>query len=1119
MNMKAVSRLLAGLTVLLPLHARAGEIQLVSRAHPAVLSETPGGRTWLPDSFSRIASRDGRFVAFLSFATNLVLGVEDTNGSADLFLRDRETQTTVLVSHAAGFPLRAADASVFAPSSVVVSANGRFVAYSSDAPNLAGGQTRGATDIFLFDRVTSTTTLVTHAAAPPTGVAIYSSFARALSDDGRYLVFMSNATLIPGQVTAFGVSGLFLFDRLSGAIVLVSHPFGSPATGVAADATAGSLSEDGQRLVFTSDAPSLVPGQVGSGNQVFLYEAQNDHLTLLSHGPVSPSSAANGVSQDARISGDGTQVSFSSSARDLVPGFTSGEPLRWNLNVYLYSIASNSSRLVSHAASSPQVGGEEASNSAEVSRDGRIVTFLSGASNLAGFVGVNAYVWNGVNGEVSLVSRSPSGQGAGAGAISLSSDGYWILFSSYGLLVPGQVNLDPSPLLSTFLMDLRSGHITLAAHPASSPLMSRGARATLSGDGQTVVLESSAVDLVEALDFNAREDIFAYDVPSGTTSLVSRVAQPSRSAMGDSGAASDPIRPLMSRDGRYVAFAGNALNLFPGEIGQADRIWDLFQADRFTGKIGLVTHAVGDALRAMGSRPAAVSISTDGRYIVYASEALLAPGATSNYPTHCYIWDRTTGANALIADDCGYEGVAQTPDGRFLAYASGSQIYLLDRAAGLTQLVSRQAGQSGTAGNGISSAPTISYDGRWTAFYTTATDLVTPGTAGTQVFLFDALGGTNTLVSHIANNPAQGGNAFSYREALAADGSGIAYVSSATDLVPGQVDQQATDDVFLYDCSTGLNRLVSHSASSLVTATGVTGYDIVRPAASENGRFVAFNSFASNLVPGQSDTNPPSPDDFLYDRTTEANVLVSHSWISQTACVGADPVAGLSSDGSKVLFTSPAGNVVAGQVNRGPSSPVNAFLFEAPTGGVSLLSGMGGSPVLTGNGRSFGLSLTPDASVALLSSDASDLVPDDFNWSSDVFVNVTAIPPAAGGRSFHTVSPCRLADTRLTPGDWGGPAVSAGFDRSFVGVGRCGIPVTAVALSLNVTVTGPTAPGDLRLFAGGAAPLASIINFTAGQTRANSAVAYLGRSGELTVRNDQPYGQVHVILDVNGYLE
>jgi hypothetical protein len=130
----------------------------------------------------------------------------------------------------------------------------------------------------------------------------------------------------------------------------------------------------------------------------------------------------------------------------------------------------------------------------------------------------------------------------------------------------------------------------------------------------------------------------------------------------------------------------------------------------------------------------------------------------------------------------------------------------------------------------------------------------------------------------------------------------------------------------------------------------------------------------------------------------------------------------------------------------------------------------------------------------------------------------TGTPPAA--TSLYTLTPCRAADTRLADGDFGGPALAARSERTFTLAGRCGIPTSARALSLNLTATGATAPGNLALFPGGSPPPStSTLNYVAGATRANNAVVALGAGAALRVRCNQATGSVHAILDVNGYFE
>lgn len=128
--------------------------------------------------------------------------------------------------------------------------------------------------------------------------------------------------------------------------------------------------------------------------------------------------------------------------------------------------------------------------------------------------------------------------------------------------------------------------------------------------------------------------------------------------------------------------------------------------------------------------------------------------------------------------------------------------------------------------------------------------------------------------------------------------------------------------------------------------------------------------------------------------------------------------------------------------------------------------------------------------------------------------------PGVVAQRFFTVAPCRLVDTRLPPGPLGGPPLAAMTTRSFPLTTACGLPPTARSVSLNVTVTGSSSFGDLRVYPTGAAgSTSSTINWRTGQTRANNAIVGLGTNGSVTVWCVMPTGGTHVILDVNGYFE
>lgn len=124
------------------------------------------------------------------------------------------------------------------------------------------------------------------------------------------------------------------------------------------------------------------------------------------------------------------------------------------------------------------------------------------------------------------------------------------------------------------------------------------------------------------------------------------------------------------------------------------------------------------------------------------------------------------------------------------------------------------------------------------------------------------------------------------------------------------------------------------------------------------------------------------------------------------------------------------------------------------------------------------------------------------------------------GARFYTLTPCRIADTRLPNGPQGGPSLIAGASRNFGVGGICGVSPTAKSVAVNVTVVNATAIGNLTLYpAGTSPPLASTLNYRASTARANNAVVPLGTSGAISVLCSMPSGTADFILDVTGYFE
>jgi uncharacterized repeat protein (TIGR01451 family) len=179
----------------------------------------------------------------------------------------------------------------------------------------------------------------------------------------------------------------------------------------------------------------------------------------------------------------------------------------------------------------------------------------------------------------------------------------------------------------------------------------------------------------------------------------------------------------------------------------------------------------------------------------------------------------------------------------------------------------------------------------------------------------------------------------------------------------------------------------------------------------------------------------------------------------------------------------------------------------------SLGSGLSSAITIVANAPATSGTITNTATVAATQPD-----PDTTNNTASA--STTVQEPLL---SFYTLAPCRVADTRQTPdGPLAGPALAAGDVRVFpVTTSPCGIPPSARAISVNVTVTGPSAQGHLRLFpAGPTTPSVSTINYVAGGTRANNAIVPLNDAGELGVYCAQAGGTTtHFILDVNGYFQ
>ena len=368
---------------------------------------------------------------------------------------------------------------------------------------------------------------------------------------------------------------------------------------------------------------------------------------------------------------------------------------------------------------------------------------------------------------------------------------------------------------------------------------------SISGDGSLVAFVSSSTNFVTGVNGT---QIYVHNRQTNQIEVISRDSD--ATVVNAGGAASSD--PAISADGRFVAFVSQSTNLVTG-VTTAPQV---YLRDRQTGQTTLISKS-SSGVTSNGGVNSSPAISSDGRYIAFVSVATNLGVAGGNQ--QIYLHDRVTGITSLISKDNNAvpgDGTSATPainaDGRYIAFASVStnlgtaggnqQIYIHDRltgANGTSSLVSKDSGA--TAGNGNSSAPSVSGDGRFVAFVSGATNIVN-GFSGQQVYVHDRNTGANSLISRDNSGVPNAGNQNSSAPSISPDGRYVAFVSPSTNLLPPISGQQ----VYLHDRNGPTTSLVSRDNSSGSVIAGNAASDA--PSATSNGSFVAFSSSAANLV-------------------------------------------------------------------------------------------------------------------------------------------------------------------------------------------------------------------------------------------------------------------------------
>ena len=325
------------------------------------VSVGPGGAEANGDSFAPAISGDGRYVVFSSAASNLVPG--DSNGVDDVFLRDRVAGTTTRISVGQGGT--EANGGSYEPT---ISTDGSVIAYSSDATNLVSGDANNVRDVFVYDRATDTTALASVASDGTEGDAPSSN--PALDADGKLVAFASFAddfAINDDNET----SDIFLRDRTASTTTRVSvYNGGFEADG---DSFRPSLSADGRFVAYDSDSFDLAWEDLNDVADVFVYDRQLDVVRPMSVDDAD--TIGDNQSIDASISADGRFVAFATDADNLVPGDKNG-----TTDVVIHDRVSGATRRISVTNSGDEADGDSLHPS--ISADGTLVAFDSDSTNL-----------------------------------------------------------------------------------------------------------------------------------------------------------------------------------------------------------------------------------------------------------------------------------------------------------------------------------------------------------------------------------------------------------------------------------------------------------------------------------------------------------------------------------------------------------------------------------------------------------------------------------------------------------------------------------------------------------------------------------------------------------------
>ena len=741
-------------------------------------------------SRSSVMTPDGRYVAFVSAATNLV--PDDTNGIPDIFVRDLQTATTTLVSVGAQ-NTNSARGSLASSESPAITPDGRFVVFYSTATNLIPGA-GGVGEIFVRDLRTATTIWASSNTRALLGYSNAVSYNQTISSDGKYVTYQASTN--SGDLPTPNAQGSIIrFKVNSGRSDLISTN-ATVQNAAYEDIRSLDITPDGRSITFVANTNS---GTSFAGTQIHVWDDQSGTTTVASVDR-NNSFTLGSINSWPAIDRSGRYVAFLSSATNLVTNSIAGD-----YHLYVRDLQSAATLLVD--SDTNNVGSSVGPDAApRISADGHCVAFESPDSNLISDDRNHAYdiflrdISAGTNELISahhpvLPSLTPNAPSL-LSPFSLSANGRYITFCSDA---DNLTLSDTNFFRDVFVRDIFLGTTILVSVSTNGvPAHGLSSEPAISADGRMVAFTSSADDLI-AGDTNKAQDVFLRDLQKGTTTLVSW----NTNATGPGNRAS--YSPAILGNGKYVLFRTTASDVAIG-TGSADLVLRDMQAG--------TTYALPTSLSGISS----FSATADGRFIAFGEQ----------YPDNIYLWDSRLASIVWTNStaQASVSTIAISHDGKRIAFIATGALYAFDLNAGTRVKI-------GPALSGLRSGLRFSSDGA---------TLVYSGLIGNtnQVFLYDFAARSNLLVSQgiagLQSGPSD-------MPDISADGRFIAYRSFATNLTAAS-DANSVPDIFLYDTLLGTTSLLTANRQ----AGGSADNRSVFPLFSGDGHMLLFQSPASDLV-------------------------------------------------------------------------------------------------------------------------------------------------------------------------------------------------------------------------------------------------------------------------------